>query len=119
MLILQWSPRSAPESVTMTRILIVDDHHHYRAQLRHLIAAEADWQICGEAADGQEAIEKHSSIHPHNHGDGFQYASAEWVGRIARDIEKMPRRSDLVADDIRVVTTDCSGQEARNQRLLF
>jgi DNA-binding NarL/FixJ family response regulator len=49
----------------MTRILIVDDHHHYRAQLRQLIESEADWEICGEAADGKEAIEKHSSIQPH------------------------------------------------------
>jgi DNA-binding NarL/FixJ family response regulator len=49
----------------MTRILIVDDHDQYRAQLRSLIEAEAEWEICGEAADGKEAVEKHSSIQPH------------------------------------------------------
>jgi DNA-binding NarL/FixJ family response regulator len=49
----------------MTRILIVDDHHHYRVQLRKLTESEADWRICGEAADGDEAIEKHSAIQPH------------------------------------------------------
>jgi DNA-binding NarL/FixJ family response regulator len=49
----------------MIRILIVDDHGHYRAQLRTLLESEPEWEICGEAADGKEAIEKHSAIQPH------------------------------------------------------
>jgi DNA-binding NarL/FixJ family response regulator len=38
---------------------------YYRAHLRQLIESEADWRICGEAADGKEAVEKHSAIRPH------------------------------------------------------
>jgi DNA-binding NarL/FixJ family response regulator len=59
------STYSAVERERMTRILIVDDHHHYRVQLRNLLESEPEWEICGEAADGQEAVEKHSAIQPH------------------------------------------------------
>jgi len=38
------------------RILIVDDHAVVRAGLRALLGAEPDFQIVGEAADGQTAI---------------------------------------------------------------
>jgi PAS domain S-box-containing protein len=37
-------------------ILIVDDHAAVRAGLRHLISSRAGWSICGEAADGQQAV---------------------------------------------------------------
>ena len=38
------------------RLLLVDDHAEVRTSLRRLLAAE-NWTICGEAADGVEAIE--------------------------------------------------------------
>jgi PAS domain S-box-containing protein len=37
-------------------ILIVDDHAAVRAGLRTLISTRAGWVICGEAADGEEAV---------------------------------------------------------------
>ncbi len=40
----------------MARILIVDDHPLVRAGIRHLLAAEPDLEICGEAADMPEAL---------------------------------------------------------------
>jgi DNA-binding NarL/FixJ family response regulator len=49
----------------MVRIFIVDDHHHFRAQLRTLLESEREWHVCGEAENGREAIEKHFSIQPH------------------------------------------------------
>lgn len=39
-----------------TRILIVDDHDIVRRGLRVLIETRADFEICGEAADGREAV---------------------------------------------------------------
>lgn len=48
----------------MARILIVDDHDQYRAQLRILLESEPEWEICAEAADGREAAEKHPSVKP-------------------------------------------------------
>ena len=46
------------------RILIVDDHEVVRRGIRTLLCARSDWEICGEAADGQEAIEKAKALHP-------------------------------------------------------
>jgi PAS domain S-box-containing protein len=37
-------------------ILIVDDHAAVRAGLRNLISTRAGWHICGEAADGEQAV---------------------------------------------------------------
>jgi DNA-binding NarL/FixJ family response regulator len=47
----------------MARILIVDDHHAVRTTLRELL----DWhsfQVCGDAKDGKEAIEKVIELNP-------------------------------------------------------
>jgi DNA-binding NarL/FixJ family response regulator len=49
----------------MMRILLVDDHAHFRKQLRRLIETQADWEVCCEAADGKEAVEKHRTVNPH------------------------------------------------------
>jgi DNA-binding NarL/FixJ family response regulator len=38
------------------RILIADDHEVMRRGIRALIERHAHWQICGEAADGAEAV---------------------------------------------------------------
>ena len=46
------------------QILIVDDHEGVRRGLRSLISSHPDWTICGEAADGLEAIEKARSLRP-------------------------------------------------------
>src|SRR3989304_5261381 len=39
------------------RILVADDHGVLRAGLRALLNSQPDMEVCGEAADGQEAIE--------------------------------------------------------------
>ncbi|WP_308258132.1 response regulator transcription factor [Pseudonocardia lacus] len=38
------------------RVLLVDDHAHFRSGLRALLATAPDLEICGEAATGEEAI---------------------------------------------------------------
>jgi DNA-binding NarL/FixJ family response regulator len=38
------------------RILIADDHEVVRQGVRAILQARPDWQICGEARDGREAI---------------------------------------------------------------
>jgi len=42
----------------------VDDHEVIRSLLRHLLEAENGWEVCGEAADGDEAVERFRTLHP-------------------------------------------------------
>src|SRR5882762_10319065 len=46
------------------RILIVDDHETVRRGIRALLSTRPDWVVCGEAADGLEAVEKAKSLRP-------------------------------------------------------
>src|SRR5262245_40196095 len=46
------------------RILIVDDHEVIRRSLRSLLSSRPEWEICGEAEDGQAAIEKVQALQP-------------------------------------------------------
>ena len=46
------------------RILVVDDHEMVRSLLRHLLEAEDGWEVCGEAADGEQAVERSRTLHP-------------------------------------------------------
>src|SRR5438094_9624877 len=48
----------------MTRILIADDSPPVRQGLRNLLKGHADWEICGEAVDGQDAIAKARQLAP-------------------------------------------------------
>ena len=47
-----------------TRILIADDHQVVRQGLRWVLEKHAGWEVCGEAADGWEALEKAKSLKP-------------------------------------------------------
>ena len=38
------------------RLLIVDDHEIFRRGLRALLEPSPEWQICGEAVDGQDGV---------------------------------------------------------------
>jgi DNA-binding NarL/FixJ family response regulator len=49
----------------MTRILLVDDHNLMRQQLCQTIQKRERWEVCGEAADGLEAVYKRSVLKPH------------------------------------------------------
>lgn len=46
------------------RLLIVDDHEIFRRGLRALLEPSSEWQICGEAVDGLDAIEQCKSLKP-------------------------------------------------------
>jgi DNA-binding NarL/FixJ family response regulator len=53
--------RDNPVSV---RILIVDDSAAMRHGVRYLLENHDDWEVCGEAADGAEAIERYRELRP-------------------------------------------------------
>jgi len=46
------------------RILLADDHSLVRRGIRSLLGVHSDWQVCGEAADGKEALEKVTQLNP-------------------------------------------------------
>jgi DNA-binding NarL/FixJ family response regulator len=46
------------------RVLLVDDHAHFRAGLRSLLSSSPDVLVCGEAASGEEAMAVVGSTHP-------------------------------------------------------
>lgn len=46
------------------RILIADDHELVRRGLIALLQAHEGWEICGEATDGREAVEKAKQLKP-------------------------------------------------------
>ncbi len=46
------------------RILVADDHEVVLKGLISLLQAQPDWQVCGEAADGREAVDKAQQLKP-------------------------------------------------------
>jgi len=48
----------------MTRILIADDNEFVRRALKALIESHKEWNVVGEAKDGQDAIERVRELHP-------------------------------------------------------
>ena len=46
------------------RILVADDHPIFRLGLCALLRSHAGWEVCGEADDGRDAVEKWASLRP-------------------------------------------------------
>jgi DNA-binding NarL/FixJ family response regulator len=45
-------------------ILIADDSAGVRRALRHLLEENGEWEVCAEAVNGLDAIEKEAELHP-------------------------------------------------------
>jgi PAS domain S-box-containing protein len=46
------------------KILIADDHEMLRRGIRAMLETETEWEVCGEAINGQDAVDKVRSLHP-------------------------------------------------------
>lgn len=46
------------------RILLVDDEPQIRNILRTIVEGHEGWEVCGEAGDGLEAIQRAGELHP-------------------------------------------------------
>jgi DNA-binding NarL/FixJ family response regulator len=46
------------------RILLVDDHEMLRRGIRAILSERADWEICGEASNGRQAVEMADKLRP-------------------------------------------------------
>jgi DNA-binding NarL/FixJ family response regulator len=50
--------------MSVLRILIADDHEVARRGIRSLLESHVGWEVCGEAADGREAVAYASKLKP-------------------------------------------------------
>jgi PAS domain S-box-containing protein len=59
-------PEKPGEKASMgsMEILIADDHELFRRGLRSFLESRSDWHVCGEAADGKEAVAKAKELKP-------------------------------------------------------
>ena len=48
----------------MTRILLVDDHDAVRKGLQVMLNSHKDWEVCGEAANGRDAVKLATQLKP-------------------------------------------------------
>jgi DNA-binding NarL/FixJ family response regulator len=48
----------------MVRILVVDDRPEIRTSVREYIETQPGWEVCGEGADGEQAVEAASTLQP-------------------------------------------------------
>ena len=66
-LYMRGSPRSISSQLRFAgfnlRILIADDHEMIRTEIRSVLEAE-HWNVCGEAVNGQDALEKVRQLKP-------------------------------------------------------
>ncbi len=56
--------RTTPSTPSLWRTLIVDDHQLFRNGLRELLSSDPETEICGEAADAVEGLEKFNEFQP-------------------------------------------------------
>jgi DNA-binding NarL/FixJ family response regulator len=50
--------------VAVIRVLLVDDHEVARRSIRSVLSREANLDVIGETADGEEAVKKAEELHP-------------------------------------------------------
>ncbi|HET9409938.1 MAG TPA: response regulator [Candidatus Sulfotelmatobacter sp.] len=50
--------------MSTARILIADDHESFRRSLQSFLSADPNYEVCGEAADGIDAVEKAKQLRP-------------------------------------------------------
>jgi len=53
-----------PGSLLHIRILLADDHPIIRRGVRNILEATGEYEVCGEAADGNKTLEMALRLHP-------------------------------------------------------
>ena len=56
--------RESQRRFSLIRVLLVDDHEVVRRGVRSVLAARTDFEVCGEAVDGQDGVEKAKLLRP-------------------------------------------------------
>ena len=58
------APNPIPPSKTAARVLIVDDHPLFRSGVSALLEEQSDFELCGEAGDGQTGLSLFRKLEP-------------------------------------------------------
>ena len=73
-----------------TRFLIVDDSELVRQGLRTVLQANPEWEVCGEASNGLEAVESFKKLHPNLVIVDFQMPELNGIEAARRMLEIAP-----------------------------
>lgn len=74
----------------VTRLMIVDDHTLFREGLIAIFLAVSDIEVVGEAASGEEAVEKAQLLNPHVILMDIQMREMNGIEATVRILERMP-----------------------------
>jgi DNA-binding NarL/FixJ family response regulator len=77
------------------RILVVDDNPSVRRYLRGVLEQHDDWQVCDEARNGREALDRFSSLHPDVIVLDFQMPEMNGL-EAARQIAKLSPKTPIL-----------------------
>jgi DNA-binding NarL/FixJ family response regulator len=91
------------------RILLADDHPVFRLGLCSLLGSHESWEICGQASDGREAVNKCKQLKPDLLILDIGMPELNGVDAARRILKDNPRQRILVLTDLRSEQTirDC------------
>jgi CheY-like chemotaxis protein len=95
-----------------TRILVVDDNAMFRKEVCRVLEAHAEWEVCGEAADGMEAIEKNRVLKPDFIVMDFSMPRMSGVGAATEILKEFPKVPILL---LTLYATRQLAEEARHK----
>src|SRR5436309_14021201 len=87
--------------MSIFRILLADDHPVFRLGLFYLLGSHEGWEICGQAADGREAVEKCRQLKPDLLILDIGMPELNGVDAARRILENNPLQRILVLTDVR------------------
>jgi DNA-binding NarL/FixJ family response regulator len=80
-----------PSAEEPTRVLVADDHALFRRGLKAMFASVPEYEVVGEAATGEEALEKVANTHPDIVLMDIQMAKMNGIEATRRIVEAYPR----------------------------
>lgn len=103
----------------MPRLLIVDDHEAVRKQLRRVFEQNENYQVCGEASDGLEAVTKFQDARPDVVVMDFNMPGLNGIEASRTILKRAPETPIPHAYRFHLAATHPRSQKRGHQRLLF
>jgi DNA-binding NarL/FixJ family response regulator len=95
--------------MSVFRILVADDHPVFRFGVSSLLASHEGWEICGQVADGRDAVEKCRQLKPDLLILDICMPTLNGVDAAQQIMKNNPAQKILVLTDVRAeqVVRDC------------